>query len=143
MPRRLFQPLFDKKDEIWNSHSPIVTVIGQRYERAGMQNWSNNRLAALCRALRKTVWTVCAEAGMFRTIYVKKHDIFRLDIDRALIIKYWKANRWPVWAALHFDRFEQYVKTQQMVPGAVLLGVADGAAAQLLKPPKPKESPRP
>lgn len=129
-PAKLKQ--LEKAPDIWNENSPLVTIIGQRYERAGLHTWNNARVSALARALQKTIWVLCAEAGFWRIMYDVRHDLFRVVIDRPLIRKTWKANHWPVWAALHFDRFERYVKTQKLEAGATLLAVADGAAAKVL-----------
>lgn len=126
-----------KPPDVWNDHSPLVKIVAHRYERAGLHTWNNNRVAALCRALNKTIWVLCAEAGVFTTKYDKEHDLCRIWINRACIHAAWESNHWPVWMTLHFDRFERYVKTQQMAPGASLLGVADGAAIPMLRKRKP------
>lgn len=124
---------------IWNENSPLVHMIALRYESKGLHQWNNARVASLARALGKTVWVLAAEAGCFRYTFSTKHEIKRLTIDRARILKCWKDNHWPVWLTIHFQRFEDYLKTQQRDEGACLLSVSDGAAAQILAHP-PKEA---
>jgi hypothetical protein len=119
--------------DIWNERSPLVRIIAHQYERAGMHTWNNDRLSALARGLGKTIWVICAHAGYFKLFYDPTHDLFRINIDRAAIRKHWEANHWPVWATLHFERFEHFLKTKRMEPGAVLLGVADATAVKVLE----------
>lgn len=74
---------------------------------------------------------------MFQYFYDQNRDLVRIRLDTCKIRSCWKANHWPVWMALHFERFEQYVRTREMQPGATLLGVADGAAIKMLRKRKP------
>lgn len=124
--------IYDSKSNIWNERSPLVKMIGQRYERAGLHTWNNDRLSALAKGLNVTIWVLCAHAGYFKMIYDIRHDLFRLALDRTTIRHHWKANHWPVWATLHFDRMERFLKTRKMESGAVLLSVADGAVVKIM-----------
>lgn len=118
--------------DIWNEKNPLVTIIGNRFEREGLHNWNNSRVSRLARALNKTIWVLAAEAGCFRVVYDEIRDIYRLKIDRALVRRIWAANRWPVWATIHFERFERYLKTNQLEDGSCLLSVSDGVDAAVL-----------
>lgn len=127
----------NKPPDIWNENSPLVNIVAYRFERGGLHLWNNARVSALCRALNKTIWVLCAEAGVFQYFYDQNRDLVRIRLDTCKIRSCWKANHWPVWMALHFERFEQYVRTREMQPGATLLGVADGAAIKMLRKRKP------
>lgn len=117
---------------IWNDKSPLIQIILSRFEREGLHTWNNARVSALARALHKTIWLLAAEAGCVMPVYDQIHDVYRLKINHALIRSIWKSNRWPVWATLHFERFERYLKTNQLEPGACLLSVSDAVDSMIL-----------
>lgn len=116
-------------DDVFADRAPQVRAIAHKYEQAGLGEWNNARVAALARALGKTVWTLCADAGLFQAIYDQERDIFRLLLDKQKIGDFWRLNYWPVYLTVQWDRMEQYVKLRrgEAVP---ILGVADVLTAQ-------------
>lgn len=120
--------------DIWAGNNPEIALIAQRYERSDLHAWNNSRVAALAKALNKTIWVLCAEAGAFTVDYSERQERMKLTFDRRLVKQCWRFNRWPPFLALHFDRLESCIKKRQNFPnqGAPFVGAADIVSAKLL-----------
>lgn len=81
-------------DEVWvKGASPSVRLLKARYQRLGIDRWTNKRIKGLLRAYNITLQELCAFAGVF---------------DQPLIKRYWTKNRWPIPVALHFSLLESF-----------------------------------
>lgn len=115
--------------DVWAERAPQVRAIAHKYELAGLSEWNNARVAALARALGKSIYTLCAEAGMFQTLYDNQRDIFRLFLDKKRIGVFWNTSYWPVYLTVQWERLEQYLKVRNGESSA-MLSTADLATAK-------------
>ena len=100
---------------VWRYGSPRVALIRAQYARAGLEDWDNERVASLCRRLNVTLHDLAAMAG---------------EYQKAPVNRYWAANYWPVFLAIHFDRVERAAKVAK-VPIGSGISAFDMAAVKL------------
>lgn len=108
--RHKFKPL--EIIEPWRENAPVVRIIANKYIRARVHVFNNERVFAIARALNQTLWTICARAGMFRQIYDADREVMRLELDKAAIKRCIKANLWPVHVSLHFELLEKAIEVR-------------------------------
>lgn len=79
---------------LWGTEpTPSVKLLKARYQRLGIDRWTNKRIKGLIRAYNITLEELCAFAGLF---------------DATLIKRYWNKNKWPIPVALHFSILESF-----------------------------------
>lgn len=81
-------------DGLWGTEpSPSVKLLKARYQRLGVDRWTNKRIKGLIRAYNITLEELCAFAGLFETASIKR---------------YWNSNKWPIPVAIHFSILESF-----------------------------------
>lgn len=86
-------------EDIWKEESPEVTLIRATYSAYHLSEWTNNRVAALCRLSKRTIYEICAIAGI-----TQKSRVKHLWEQSAKTGK-----GWPQEIALHFAKLECFI----------------------------------
>lgn len=124
---------------IWNDKDPKVKLISQRFERARLHLWDNQKVVALARDMGCTIWVMCAQAGAFTQVQDVERDLIRLVLDKNLIRKSWKNNLWPVYLTTEFQRMELALKAKDGGK-ATMLGTGDTTIIRMMRPENKEEA---
>lgn len=114
--------------EMWDDKNPLVTLLQHKWERSGLHEWDNGRVADLASRFKTTIWILCAYAGAFRHDFDEKRMVFRLKLDTNMIRRAWKDNMWPVLLTAEFERLERIADIRDGKDRS-LVGQADAISA--------------
>lgn len=117
---------------IWNENSLAVQRTILAYENEGLHKWNNNRVSKLAHDLNCTIWALCAWAGALVTTHDTVHDYVRIRLDKNMVKKAWRENRWPMYLTINFDRIEHGVQFKKTGNPTHLLGKADRIVGKVL-----------